>query len=135
MIRDPCHEATTLNQTSKEASKVLVTALVEGTELSLVRHRQAVKEASATARASKKADEEYTVATQKGQANAKEKKRLARILGCGAWLIRPPTRFEGTQVTEEEWHDNLSLQYGMQPVHLPQQCDGCGSNFSVDHAL
>ena len=134
-IRDPCQEATALNQTSKEASKVLVHALVEGTDLSLTGHKKAVKKASATARASKKADEEAVVATRKGQANAKEKKRLARISGCGVWLTRLPTRFEGNQVTEEEWHDNVSLRYGMRPVHLPQQCDGCGANFTIEHAL
>ena len=48
-IRDPCHEAMALNTTSKEASKVLVEALVEGTELSLAGHRKSVKKASATA--------------------------------------------------------------------------------------
>ena len=131
-IRDPCHEALSLNTTSKEASSVLVKALVEGTELSLAGHRASVKKASALARLSKKMDEEATVAARKGQANAKEKKRLTRIAGCGAWLTRLPTRFEGNQVTEEEWHDNVSLRYGMRPVHLPQQCDGFGANFSVE---
>jgi len=134
-IRDPCHEALSLNTTSKEASSVLVKALVEGTELSLAGHRASVKKASALARLSKKMDEEATVAVRKGQANAKEKKRLSRIAGCGAWLTRLPTRFEGNQVTEEEWHDNVSLRYGLRPIHLPQQCDGCGANFTVEHAL
>ena len=73
-IRDPCHEAMALNTTSKEASSVLVKALVEGTELSLAGHRKSVKKASATARASKKSDEEATVAARKVQATAKEKK-------------------------------------------------------------
>ena len=80
-------------------------------------------------------DEKAFVAARKGQATAKEKKRLDRMAGCGAWLSRLPTRFEGNQVTAEEWHDNLSLRYALRPTGLPQQCDGCGSNFSVEHAL
>ena len=134
-IRDPCHDALTLNATLKELSHVLVKALVEGTDLSLTGHRKSVKTAAATARVSKKEDEEVAVAARKGQANAKEKKRLERISGCGASLTRLPTRFEGNQVTLEEWHDNLSLRYGLWPTHLPQQCDGCSANFSVEHAL
>ena len=101
-IRDPYHEAMALNLTSKEASKVLVKALVEGTDLSLAGHRKAVKKASTTAQACKRANEEATVATMKGQASAKEKNRLARISGCGAWLTRLPTGFKGNQVTEVE---------------------------------
>ena len=34
-----------------------------------------------------------------------------------------------------EWHDNLAIRYGMRPVGLPQQCNGCRDNFSVRHAL
>ena len=75
------------------------------------------------------------VSDNKGTGNREGEKRLTRISGCGAWLTRLPTRFEGNQVTEEEWHDNVSLRYGMRPVHLPQQCDGCGANFSVEHTL
>ena len=101
-IRDPCHDAPSLNVTSKEASQVLVKALVDGTELSLTGHRKSVKKAAATAQASKKAEEAVTVAARKGQATAKEKKRLTRISECRAWLTRLPTRFEGNQVTTEE---------------------------------
>ena len=54
-IRDPCHDAPSLNATSKESSQVLVKALVEGTDLSLAGHRKSVQKAAATARASKKA--------------------------------------------------------------------------------
>ena len=134
-IRDPCHDAPSLNETSKEATKVLVKALVEGTDLSLTGHRKSVQKVAAMVRASKKAEEAATVATRKGHATAKEKKRLERISECGAWLTRLPTPFEGNQVTLEEWHDNLSLRYGLRPTYLQQQCDGCGTNFSVEHAL
>ena len=134
-IRDPCHDAPSLNATSNESSHVLVKALVEGTDLSLTGHRKSVQKVAAMVRASKKAEEAATVATRKGHATAKEKKRLERISECGAWLTRLPTHFEGNQVTLEEWHDNLSLRYGLRPTHLLQQCDGCGTNFSVEHAL
>ena len=53
-IRDPCHEAGSLNETSKVASGTLVTALVEGTDLSLVGHKKTVQAASGEARTAKR---------------------------------------------------------------------------------
>ena len=66
-----------------------------------------------------KEQERMTVTVQKIQATAKEKKRLERISEYVAWLIRLPTCFEGNQVAEEEWHDNLLLRYRLQPIHFP----------------
>ncbi len=63
------------------------------------------------------------------------RKRLAQAEEVGAWLTRLPSRMEGTQSTFAEWHDNLNLRYGLLPLGLPQQCDGCGENASVEHLL
>ena len=134
-IRNTCHEAGSLNKTSKAALGMLVTALVEGTDLSLVEHKKTVRVALAEARTVKKDEEKVVVTEQKSWASAKEKKRLDWILGCGLWLTRLLSRFEGNQVTGEEWHNNLSLQYGLWPTNLPQQCNECGINFSVEHTL
>ena len=117
-IRNPCHEAIALNTIYKVALSVLVKALVEGTELSLVGHRKSVKKARAMVQVSKKEEELITVVARKGQATAKEKKRLTRVSEYGAWLTRLPARIEGNQVTEGECHDNLSLRYGFMPIHL-----------------
>ena len=73
-IRDPCHEAGSLNETSKAASKLLVTALVEGTDLSLVGHKKTVRAASTEARTAKKEEEKLVVAERKARINTKEKK-------------------------------------------------------------
>ena len=53
----------------------------------------------------------------------------------GAWLSIMPSWFDGTQLTLEEWHDNIALQFGRQPNNLPDHCDGCGDHFSIKHAL
>ena len=49
--------------------------------------------------------------------------------------MRVSSRMEGTQLLLWEWHDAMSLRYGLTPVGLINQCDGCGANFSVEHAL
>ena len=39
------------------------------------------------------------------------------------------------ELLAEEFHDSLQLQHGLKPVNLSPKCDGCGSNFTMDHAL
>ena len=35
----------------------------------------------------------------------------------------------------DEFCDSLRLRYGFEPAGLPQKCDGCGCNFTVEHGL
>ena len=62
----------------------LVTALVEGTDLSLVGHTKTVRAATTEARTVKKEEDKVVVAERKARASAKEKKRIGRISGCRA---------------------------------------------------
>ena len=110
-------------------------ALLLGGELDLAAHRKCVKKASSLARDLWIADEEALLQRLGTEEGPKMAKRLKRMEGNGAWLTRLPNHFEGTELTGTEWHDNLAIRYGMRPVGLPQQCDGCRENFSVRHAL
>ena len=53
----------------------------------------------------------------------------------GAWLTLTPSRFDGTQLTAEEFRDNVALRYGLRPKDLPDCCDGCGEHLSIEHGL
>ena len=44
----------------------------------------------------------------------------------GAWLTRLPSNFDGTVLTREEWHDNVSIRYGYKVAVV------CCANRSVD---
>ncbi len=63
------------------------------------------------------------------------KKRLSQMAETGTWLMRLPSRLEGTQLMRDEWLNNVHLWYAFRPKGLPQQCNGCGANFSIDHAF
>jgi hypothetical protein len=65
----------------------------------------------------------------------KVKKRMERMQWNGTWLSAIPCRFSGTELTRQEWLDNVYLRYGLQLDGLPRKCDGCGKNFSVEHGL
>jgi hypothetical protein len=53
----------------------------------------------------------------------------------GAWLSAIPNRFDGTELSREEFQDNLAIRYGLHPRGLPECCDGCNEPFLVEHGL
>ena len=53
----------------------------------------------------------------------------------GAWLSAVPHRLNGTELSQEEFWDNLRLRYGLMPQDIPATCNGCGEKFSIEHAL
>ena len=50
-------------------------------------------------------------------------------------LLVPPIEKENFDLSAEEFRDGLALRYGKPLLQLPPTCDGCGSDFSVTHAL
>ena len=53
----------------------------------------------------------------------------------GAWLSAAPHCLNGTELSREEFRDNLRLRYELMPQDIPTTCDGCIKKFSIDHAL
>ena len=62
-------------------------------------------------------------------------KRVERYEENSAWLSIIPSTLDGTEVTRDEWLDNIKIRYGHRPKGLPDRCDGCGKGFTVEHAL
>ena len=71
----------------------------------------------------------------KSSGGRKVAKRLDRTGETGAWLSCIPNRFDGTEVSREEFFDNLAIRYGLRPRGLPERCDGCNEPFTVEHGL
>ena len=62
---------------------------------------------------------------------------LSRIVkgNASGWLTVLPLRQEGYDLTSTQFRDQLAIQYGHEPSHLPSHCDGCGASFTLQHAL
>ena len=133
-IRNPCEAAATLLETSMEATLLLSNALVAGEELCIEAHKAAVRSAGAKSRKEKKDLEKGFLATM-GLEGRKIAKRLERMNETGSWLQSIPNRLDGTEMSQQEWHDNISLRYGFRPKGLPDRCDGCLEGFTVEHGL
>ena len=62
-------------------------------------------------------------------------RRMKRSQETGAWLTATPHVLNGTVLSAEEFRDNLRLRFGLDPLHLPDRCDGCSQPFTVEHAM
>eukprot|EP00957_Ditylum_brightwellii_P207261 15352175-Ditylum_brightwellii.AAC.1 len=54
---------------------------------------------------------------------------------CGQWLNMLPWYRNNTVFGEQEFCNNLLLQYRCTPADLPKHCDSCGKKFTLIHAL
>ena len=121
--------------TSKAASRKLVDSLLGGSVLNYVGHRACVRKASQSVRLSKKIVELSELFERQEQAGDQEKNRLHRVTRNGACLSDVPHCLNVTELSWEEFWENLRLRYGLMPQDTPVTCDGCGKKFSIKHAL
>ena len=134
-IPDPRLSAECACNTSKAASRELVDSLLGGSVLNYVGHRACVRKASQSARLSKRIFEMSELFKRQEQAGRQEKKRLHRKMRNRAWLSAVPHRLNGTELSREEFRDNLCLRYGLMPQDIPATCDSCSKKFLIEHAL
>ena len=122
------------NNTSKAASRELVYSLLGGSVLNYVGHRACIRKVSQTARRHKMCVDLGEVARLNELAGVQERNLLHRATRNGAWLSAVTHRLNVTELSWEEFRDNLPLRYGLMPQDIPATCNGCGKNFSIKHA-
>ena len=71
----------------------------------------------------------------KAAAPRDERKWYERNDKNGSWLTVRPDVLGETLLSWQEFVDNARICLNLKVLDLPQHCDGCGSGFSVKHAL
>lgn len=104
-------------------------------QFSQVDHSSTRKENIAAMRKRKTKEHESKLTTILSTLDADTACTVKRGKVCGQWLSVMPSRVSGTELSPQEFRDNLLLRYGRTPGDLPAQCDGCGGRFTVSHAL
>ena len=64
------------------------------------------------------------------KANALQMDRACKL---GVWLTVMPSFMDDTELSAEEFRDNIRCRLGLTPLRLPTDCDGCGVPFSAEH--
>jgi hypothetical protein len=94
-----------------------------------------VREAGNQACKARLQEEETYLNGLKLSGKRKTAKQLEWMGEIGAWLSAIPNRFDGTELSREEFQDNLAICYSLHPRGLPECCDGCNELFLVEHGL
>ena len=128
-IPDPWLSAESAYNTSKAASRELVDSLLGGSVLNHVGHWACVCKASQTARLRKRFFKLAKIFGRQEQAGGQERNRLHRATKNGVWLSAIPHRLNVTELSQEEFRDNIRLRYGLMPQDIPATCDGCSKKF------
>ncbi|KAL7474735.1 hypothetical protein ACHAW6_000694 [Cyclotella cf. meneghiniana] len=134
-IRDPTVTAASLYSTSVKATDMLAGTLIRNEPININAHRNCVGAAGAAHRKTRRDGKAAFHATLMERSPPKVKKWMERAANAGAWLSTIPDRFSGTELTKEEWFDNIAIQYGNRSANLPDQCDGCGASLMLEHGL
>ena len=134
-IPDPRSSSESAYNTSKADRRELVHSLLGGSVLNYLGHRACVRKSSQSARRTKMSVELAEIFERQDLAGGRDKKRVHRATRNRAWLSAVPHSLNGTELSQEEFRDNLRLRYGLMPQDIPAICDGCGNKFLIEHAL
>ena len=121
--------------TSKASIKVLVGSLLGGTDLNFVAHKGCVRRASADGRKQQEFLEKASLTRQKDQEDGSGLNRLRKETENGGFLTDITHHLNSTEVSWEEFQENLLLRYGIVNLNLPTDCDVYGKKLLVPHAL
>ena len=121
--------------TSKAAREVLVGSILGGTNLNYVAHKGCVCRASADGRKQQELEEKDVISRRKELVYGAGINYLRQATDNGACLTAINYRLNITELSWEEFQDNLIIQYGIVNLNLPTECDGYGKKFLVPHNL
>ena len=133
-IPDPTKSGTFAHRTSRHCTERVTLALINGTKLDVVQHNAVAKEQAYLAHCNR--IERHTTALRavKRRATAKARRRYERNEVSGAWLTTLPSYANNTDLSATEFRDGLRLRLGLEPLNMPDVCDGCGAKFTIEHA-
>ena len=94
-----------------------------------------VRRASAAARREKKHFKLVEISRQKYLLGGQKRNRIQRGTSNGSWLSALLHHLNGTELSQEEFQDNLCLRYGLMPQDIHATCNCCGKSFLIEHDL
>ena len=134
-IRNPMATAEESYHTSQHACSYLVQTMVKREPLDQQAHSKMVSDARRSLLQQRAIfDLQMTDRRVRGHP-ANKRRRQKSFMGTGDFLTAIPHRLNGTILSAEEWRDNVRLLFNLEPLDMPQHCDGCMSRMTVEHAL
>jgi len=134
-LRNPVDTAAYVHVASKEATLHLTQSLIDDSvDFDIRTHLAAARAAGQAARSGRLGREQRHLDARAKDVPA-DGRRDKRNSASGVWLTVVPSRLNGSGISAEEWRDNVRLRYNLQPIDMPDRCDGCNCQLTVEHAL
>ena len=136
-ICDPTSTGSSAYTTSRAATEVLQTAIKTGDAVCMADHEQHCSSVLRDARAQRTQREKASLSSLLAEMPHDKRRTLKRITDgeASGWLTVLPLASEGFDLSGTQFRDQLALRYNHTPASFPKSCDGCGEQFSVQHAL
>ena len=135
-IRHPVDSgAEHVHEASKAATSHLTESIVDpNVDFDICTHR--LKSVDALKKAKeKRLKREAEALAERAEGKPAVGRRDMRNCRNGAWLTVVPSRLNGTDLSANEFRDNIRLRYNFKPLDMPSRCDGCGAKLTVEHAM
>ena len=133
-LRLPTTTAETNYQDSTVMASYLLQVLKGEKKFNIYDHRRDVKDSRYAISLLNDESTSEQLNLIKDAASPNEKRCLLEAETGGAWLTVAPSVRHNTVLSRQEFVCAANLRYGFAPPGLPTTCDGCGKDFSVNHA-
>lgn len=134
-LPNPVESADPNYLSSLEACSHLCEAILGNIVFSPADHRTTISETRSDNMEIQRGENAATLADIVAAIPCDDRRTIMRGKDTGQWLSVLPSQVNGTELSADEFRDNVMLRYAREPVHLPTHCDGCHKKFSVRHAL
>ena len=103
-------------------------------KLDQMRHKTHIKDAVHSARQWRYLAEANVFERRTRNKPAAKCRYRKALHGTGLFLTAILNRMNGTILSSQEWHNNVRILFNLEPLDMPQYCDGCGAKMTVEHA-
>lgn len=136
-LRNPAATAATSFRMSTTATTLLQHAIRTGSPADMGEHNAQCRRVQQKAQAEARDRAEVDLKVLLNKMPATQQRTLSRIVhgNASTWLTVLPLSAEGFDLSATQFRDQLAIRYHRQPVGLPSLCDGCGADFTLQHAL
>jgi hypothetical protein len=134
-IPNPVDTAEQSHAASKASTASLTASLLSGQRLGAATYAVECAASSKAARKVRVRAEEAKAVAMQAQATPFAKRRMLRSKETGSWLTTMPDTLNGTELSLEEFRDNVRMRLGLVPANLPDRCEACNEKFTVEHAM
>ncbi|KAI5742861.1 hypothetical protein M8J77_012006 [Diaphorina citri] len=136
-INDPMKAAETSYEVSVSCNSKIVHSIKTGEPLDVQQHNMWVQGKLKVQKALKRIQQEELSKRLISQLPRKKKRKLERITSnnCSQWLTVIPISNDHFDLSPTQFRDALAMRYGNELQGLPANCDGCGQEMNLNHAL